>query len=131
MPAAPQVAPETQGSIAGISPGLLNRGFQVAHFLLRDRTLAIEVLKAAINKTRAQRGRETKRNYWRARFLKRRITRTTRTEEDIFQWLICMESMRYEQQQEESGNVSTRDWIIRYVKTLIQTTTAMSSFYVG
>src|SRR5215471_18387925 len=105
---------------------LLENGFQLAHFLIPDRAIAIQILSAAMSKLKAQRTRETKRAYWRDKHLKRRITRIARDTADTLQWLIYFEAESFERKQEESGALTTRNMIVRYVKHLVQMTTAMS-----
>jgi len=131
MQTAFQSALPAQASNSGIDFKIVTQGFLLAHFVLKDRARAIEVVKAAIGKLRAQHSRERKRNYWRSKFLKNRVTRIIRTEQDMLQWLICLESTSHEEAQEKSGSLSTRDWVVRYVKALVQATSAMSSFYVS
>ena len=110
---------------------LLEKGFQLAYFLIPDRSIAIQILAAAMSKFKAQRSRETKRAYWRDKYLKRKITRIARNDGDLLQWLIYFEAEDYEKQQERTGEQTTRDMVIRYIKYLVQVTTAMSSFYVN
>ena len=110
---------------------VLEKGFQLAHLLFPDRHTAIQILIGAINKLNAQRGYESKRAYWRDKHLKGRISRITRSDADALQWLILFESDRYERQQEQTGLQTESDMVVRYVKFLIQATTAMSSFYVA
>ncbi|HLJ27836.1 MAG TPA: hypothetical protein VKY85_14080 [Candidatus Angelobacter sp.] len=93
--------------------------------------MAIEVVAGAMSKLRVQRSREKKRAYWREKSLKRKITRIIRGEQDMLQWLVYLESTRYEKQQESAGNQTMRAMVIRYIKNLAQITTAMSSFYVN
>src|SRR5215470_5610255 len=110
---------------------LLEKGFQLAHFLIPNRTIAIQILSAAMSKFKAQRSRETKRAYWRDKYLKRKITRIARDEGDLLQWLIYFAAEDFERQQERAGEQTTSDMVVRYVKYLVQMTTAMSSFYVN
>ena len=110
---------------------LLEKGFQLAYFIVRDRAEAIQILSNAMSKLGVQRSREKKRVYWRHRNLKRKITRIVRDDRDALQWLIYFESEQYEKQQEQAGVQTTRDMIVRYLKHLAQITTAMSSFYVN
>jgi hypothetical protein len=117
-------------------PGLaaedvLERGFQLAYFILPSRIQAMEVLAGALNKLSAQRRRERRRSYWRDKYLKRAITRITREEVDVLQWLILFESDRLEKQQESRGEQTLDDMAVRYIKVLVRLTTAMSSFYVN
>jgi hypothetical protein len=110
---------------------LLEKGFQLAYFLFPDRTIAVQILRNAMSKLRAQCSREEKRAYWRDKHMKRKITRVVRNEGDLLQWLIYCESAYYEKQQELMGQQTERDMVVRYIKHLVQVTTAMSSFYVS
>lgn len=113
------------------SEDLLGKGFELAYFLAPNRPIAIQILSAAMSKLEAQRSREKKRAYWRDKYLKRKITRIVREDGDLLQWLIYFEAEDYEKQQEQLGEQTARDLVIRYVKYLVQLTTAMSSFYVN
>lgn len=110
---------------------LLELGFQLAYFIVPDRSTSLRVLTDAMNKLSAQRTREEKRLYWRDKHLKGKITRITRQQEDMLQWLIYLESDRYERQQEQTGGSRPADMLVHYIKYLVQMTTAMSSFYVS
>jgi hypothetical protein len=114
-----------------VNQELLQNGFQLAYFIVRHRPSAIQTLSNAMSKASAQDSREKKRRYWRDKYLKRKISRITREGRDIVQWLIYSESESYEKRQEQSGELSTRDMVVRYIKYLVQLTTAMSSFYVN
>ncbi|HEY6249703.1 MAG TPA: hypothetical protein VI685_07060 [Candidatus Angelobacter sp.] len=109
---------------------LQRRGLDLAYFIVADRGMAFEILSKAMNKLAAQRSRETKRAYWRDKYLKRRITRIVREECDALQWLIYFEAERYEREQERTGRHTRHDMVVRYIKYLVQATTAMSSLYV-
>ncbi len=110
---------------------LLEKGFQLASFILHDRPTAIRVVGDAVNKLTVQHGREQKRAYWRDKNLKGKITRISRENGDALQWLIYYEAESYEMQQEESGQQTLQDMVIRYVKHLMQISTPMSAFYVN
>jgi hypothetical protein len=110
---------------------LLKKGFDLAYFIIPDRGIAVQILSNAMSKLRAQRSREAKRAYWRDKYLKGKITRIVREEGDTLQWLIYFEAEPYEKQQERSARQTTRDMVVRYIKHLVQITTAMSSFYVN
>src|SRR5215472_14929853 len=110
---------------------LLEKGFHLAYFIFPSRAVAIRILTGALNKLKAQRGRENRRAYWRDKYLKRGITRITREEADALQWLIFFESDQYEKEQESSGNHTASDLMVRYIKNLVRMTTAMSSFHVN
>jgi hypothetical protein len=107
------------------------QGFVLAHFIFPDRPTAIAILTCAVNKLKARASQEHKRAYWRDKFLKRQITRISRVDEDILQWLIFFESDSHEKAQEDLGQASEQDMVVRYVKALIQLSTGMSSFYVN
>jgi hypothetical protein len=109
----------------------LERGFQLACFIVGDRMAAIQILISAINKLETRCTSERKRNYWRDKYMKKRITRIARGDCDTFQWLIYFESERYEQDQERSGRCTNRDMVLRYIKCLVRITSGMSSFYVN
>jgi hypothetical protein len=110
---------------------LLEKGFHLAYFIFPSRAVAIRILTGALNKLKGQRGRENRRAYWRDKYLKRGITRITREEADALQWLIFFESDQYEKEQENSGNHTVSDLVVRYIKNLVRMTTAMSSFHVN
>jgi hypothetical protein len=110
---------------------LLERGFQLAYFIFSSRTAALKILSGALNKLKAQRGRENRRVYWRDKYLKRGITRISRNEQDALQWLILFESDVFEKEQERNGGQTQEEMAIRYIKNLVRMTTAMSSFYVN
>jgi len=113
------------------SVDLLERGFQLAHLLLADRQKALSTLSRALYKLDARHLREKKRTYWRDKYLKSWITRITRNDADILQWLILFESDSDEKEGEACGKPSTRDMIVRYIKHLVRLTTPMSSFNVN
>lgn len=110
---------------------LLEKGFQLAYFVFPDRQQAIRILSGALEKLSVQVGRETRRDYWRHKHLKRGITRITREQADALQWLILYESDSYEVEQESRGQQAPEHLAVRYVKSLVRSTTAMSAFYVN
>jgi len=118
-------------SLAIEGQDFLQLGFSLAYFIFPDRTAALRMLTNALNKLKSKTGQERKRAYWRDKFLKSRITRITRDEEDTLQWLIYFESDLHEAAQEVLGRSSIEDMVVRYIKTLIQLSTGMSSFYVN
>jgi hypothetical protein len=118
------------GEEGDVAESLLQQGFRLAHFIIGNRELAIQILCNSTRKLRVQHSREKKRVYWR-KALKHKITRIVRTEEDTLQWLIYLESAWHEKQQETEGEQTTRDMVVRYIKHLVQITTSMSSFYVN
>ncbi len=117
--------------IVPVREQLVEKAFQLAFFLYPERETALLILAGALNKLTLQRGREARRSYWRDKHLKRSITRITREESDALQWLICFESESYEKLQEQRQDASLKQLAVRYVKTLVRITTAMSSFHVN
>ena len=110
---------------------LLQRGFELAYFLIPDRVTAIDMLARALEKLRARSRREMKRLYWRDKHADRRVRRIARSDMDMLQWLIMFESEQYERVQERAGTSSLRSMVVRYIKHLMQITTALSAFYVN
>jgi hypothetical protein len=110
---------------------LLQRGFELAYFLIPNRVTAIEILIRALEKIRARSRREMKRLYWRDKHAERPVRRIARSDMDMLQWLIMFEAEQDERAQERAGSVSSGSMAIRYIKHLIQITTALSSFYVN
>jgi hypothetical protein len=72
-----------------------------------------------------------KRLYWRDKHTERPIRRVARGDVDILQWLIMFEAEQDERAQERAGAVSGLGMTVRYIKHLVQITTALSSFYVN
>jgi hypothetical protein len=110
---------------------LLQRGFELAYFLIPDRVTAIDILTRALEKIRARSRREMKRLYWRDKHAERPVRRIARSDMDMLQWLIMFESEQYEREQERAGASSLGNMVVRYIKHLVQITTALSSFYVN
>jgi hypothetical protein len=110
---------------------LLQRGFELAYFLIPDRVTAIDILICALEKIRSRSRREMKRLYWRDKHAERPVRRIARSDMDMLQWLIMFEAEEAERAQERAGSVSSGSMAIRYIKHLIQITTALSSFYVN
>jgi hypothetical protein len=110
---------------------LLQAGFQLAYFIFPDRSAAIDIVVRALEKLRVRSRREIKRLYWRDKHAERPVRRIARSDVDMLQWLIMFESEEDEKAQELAGNPSLRNMAIRYIKQLVQITTALSSFYVN
>jgi len=110
---------------------LFERGFQLAYFVVQDRSTALEILSNSLNKLKAHGLFESKRAYWRDKHLKRQITKISRSEADALQWLIYLETDYYEKKQEQCSILSAENLALRYVKALVRITTARSSFYVN
>jgi hypothetical protein len=110
---------------------LLQRGFELAYFLIPHRSTAIDILARAVEKIRARSRREMKRLYWRDKHADRPVRRIARSDMDMLQWLIMFEAEQGERAQERTGSISSRSMAVRYIKHLIQITTALSSFYVN
>src|SRR5262249_53274592 len=107
----------------------LQRGFELAHFILQDRASAIEVVASALQKLTLQCRIERRRVYWRYKHPSQPIRRITRKDHDALQWLILYESETYERRQEQRGTQSARDMLVRYIKHIVCLATPMSSFY--
>ncbi len=112
-------------------PELLQHGFRLAYFLFSDRSTAIDILVRALEKLRVRSRREMKRLYWRDKHAERPVRRIVRSDLDMLQWLIMFESEEDERAEERAGNLSAKSMVIRYLKHLVQITTALSSFYVN
>jgi hypothetical protein len=110
---------------------LLQRGFELAYFIIPDRVTSIDILTRALEKIRARSRREMKRLYWRDKHAERPVRRIARSDMDMLQWLIMFEAEQDERAQERVGSISSSGMTIRYIKHLIQITTSMSSFYVN
>lgn len=110
---------------------LLHTGFQLAYFLAPDRLGALAILTRALEKLRVQTRRELKRLYWRDKHTEKPIRRIARGDVDMLQWLVMFEAEQNERAQERVGTVSTVGMAIRYIKHVVQITTALSSFYVN
>jgi hypothetical protein len=110
---------------------LLQRGFELAYFLIPDRVTAIDILTRALEKIRARSRREMKRLYWRDKHAERPVRRIARSDMDMLQWLIMFEAEKDERVQERAGTISSGAMAVRYIKHLVQITTALSSFYVN
>lgn len=110
---------------------LWQRAFQLAFFIVPDRSSAYQIASRAIEKLGVQRSRERRRSYWRGRNAKLRIRRISRTDADALQWLVYRESEECEKEQERNDQHTEVDLVIRYIKHLVQLTTGASSFYVS
>jgi hypothetical protein len=110
---------------------LLQRGFELAYFIVPDRSSALDILVRALEKVRVRSHRELKRLYWRDKHAERPVRRIARNDADMLQWLIMFESEQEETAQERAGSISSGSMAIRYIKHLVQITTALSSFYVN
>jgi hypothetical protein len=110
---------------------LVQNSFQLAYFIFPDRPTAIDIAVRALEKLRVRTRREIKRLYWRDKHAGRPVRRIARSDVDMLQWLIMFESEDDERAQERAGNLSLRSLAIRYIKHMVQVTTALSSFYVN
>ena len=116
---------------AEVNTRLWERAFQLSYFILLDRSRARECVARAVEKLAAQRTREKRRSYWRARKQELTIRRISRPAEDTLQWLVFLESEGFEKEQESQGAPAEADLIVRYIKHLAQLTTVNSSFHVN
>ena len=89
---------------------LLQRGFELAYFLIPDRVTAIDILTRALEKIRARSRREMKRLYWRDKHAERPVRRIARSDMDMLQWLIMFEAEQDERAQERAGSISQGAW---------------------
>jgi hypothetical protein len=110
---------------------LWEKAFQLAFFLIPDRASAYQIAGRAVEKLGVQRSREKRRAYWRGRNTELKIRRISRPDADILQWLVYLESEECEKEQERNGLQTELDLVIRYIKHLVQLSTAASSFYVN
>jgi len=122
---------QQRGSASHICEDLLERAFQLAHFIVRDRSAALAIVDRARSKLTAQQSRERKRIYWRKRGLRQKIRRMTRSGQDALQWLIYLESECYERQLEQRESPSKRLLGVGFIKSIVQMTSNMSCFYVA
>lgn len=115
----------------GAPAEVLQRGFELAYFLVPDRPTAVDVLIRALEKVRVGSRRELKRLYWRDKHADRPVRRIARSDVDMLQWMIMFESEQDEKAQERTYAPSVESMVVRYIKHLVQITTALSSFYVN
>lgn len=108
----------------------VQRSYELAYFIISDHSKAIDIITGALEKLRVQSRRETKRHYWRDKHPEKPVRRMTRDDLDLLQWLVMYEAEQHERDQEQAGSPSQQSMAIRYVKYLVQITTAMSSFQV-
>jgi hypothetical protein len=109
----------------------LEKAFQLAYFIVQDRSVAIDLVHRSLRKLTAQQSREKKRFYWRHKGVKRRTRKISRDNQDALQWLIYLESDRYEREQQQKHAPRTRSLAVQYIKYIMQMTGNMSSFYVA
>jgi hypothetical protein len=112
-----------------MSEKVWERAFELAYFILVDRSRARECVARAIEKLATQRTREKRRAHWWARRAEPTIRRISAAAEDTLQWLIFLECERYEREQEEQGLATEAEMIVRYIKHLALLTIT-SSFHV-
>ena len=122
---------------------LPNRAFQLAYFLHRERTTALEIAVRALNKLQLAATAQGKRLYY--RLTGRPDARKTRSkvsveEPHLLQRLVYVESEEFERRKEaaaqnfyaDSGVTPARqsDLVIFFIKHLVRITTRRNSFYV-
>ena len=108
----------------------VQRSYELAYLVISEHSKAIDIVIGALEKLRLQSRREIKRLYWRDKHPEKPVRRMTRDDLDLLQWLIMYEAEQYERDQERDGSPSQQSMVIRYLKYLVQITTAMSSFQV-
>lgn len=109
----------------------VERTFQLAFFIVRNRQGAIETVRRALDRFDLQSRRERKRAYWRRKHLRQWVTRASKVDSDILQWLTYAEASPYEKQQEESGEINPEVMVVRYIKCLVEAATTLSSFHLN
>jgi hypothetical protein len=110
---------------------LLEKALQLAYFIVQDRSVAIELIHRSFTKLKAQQSREKRRFYWRYKHTTLRTRKLNRARQDVLQWLIYVESERYEKEQQQQRLLLPRSLAVQYIKSIIQMTGNMSSFYVA
>ena len=109
----------------------IEKSFQLAFFILRNRKNALETVKRSLDKFDLQRKKERRRSYWRKKHLRLWVTKVSKKDSDILQWLTYVEANPYEKQQEDAGEITAEILVIRFIKSLVEITTALSSFYLN
>lgn len=114
---------------------LLNQAFQLAYFILGDRTTSIYVAMAALDKLKVASATQDRRLYYtptgRSAYPAVR-TKVNLSEMHLLQRLIYIESELFERLLEGQENtLQSSDMIIRYIKHLVRITTKHNSFYVA
>jgi hypothetical protein len=110
--------------------GLINRAFQLAYFICRDRTIAFGVAVEALAKLEVAAAAQDKRLYYVPAKRQQRI-KVSMGELGLLQRIIYIETTPHERKQESDGTVSEEEMIIRYVKHLVKITVRRNSFYVA
>jgi hypothetical protein len=119
----------------GISPKdeLLNKAFQLAYFILGDRTASIYVAMAAIDKLKIASTIQDRRLYYmptgRSAYPASR-TKVSLSDIHLLQRLVYTEAEPFERLIEGQGSLQQQDMIIRFIKHLVRITTKHNSFYV-
>jgi hypothetical protein len=118
-----------------ITDQLLNRAFELAYFILGDRSAAIYVATAAVDKLKAASTVQGRRQYYtptgRAAYPATR-TKVSLSDLHLLQRLIYIESDLFERLLEGQPRANQpEDLLIRYVKHLVRITTRHNSFYVA
>ncbi len=119
----------------------LIKAFRLAYYICPDKEIALQIINQALSLLEVNCAAQHKRLYYSlvGRLISNRekvIGRTKVSLESLqrFQWLIYACSEDYERRQEQpcSGIVLTQeDFLIRFIKHLVQLTIARSSFYVA
>ena len=122
-------------SATSITDELLNDAFELAYFILGDRTASLYVVMSAVDKLKAASTIQGRRQFYtpigRSSYPATR-NRITLGEIHLLQRLIYVESDLFEKLLEEQQQfLHHEDLIIRYVKHLIRVTTKHNSFYVA
>src|SRR5262249_42374962 len=127
----PQVMPLRQSESVD---DLLNRAFELAYFILGDRSASIYVAMAAMDKLKTAASNQDRRLYYTPtgrRFYPATRTKVNLSELHLLQRLVYVESELFERLLEgQRRNIPQDDLIIRYIKHLVRITTKHNSFYV-
>lgn len=123
--------------MSGITPtdDLLDRAFNLAYFILGDRTASIYLAMVAMDKLKLASINQGKRFYYlptgRSNYQATR-TKVSLSHAHLLQRLIYSESEPFERLIEgQEGSLQQHEMIIRFIKHLVRVTTKHNSFYVA
>lgn len=112
----------------------LCRALKLAHFIHRDKAVAMNVVLSAVEKLEVAAQAQDKRLYYQpsGRTTARAArTKVSLSEKHLLQRLIYIESEPYEREREKQGSASEEDMITHFVKHLVKITLKRNSFYVS
>jgi hypothetical protein len=119
---------------------LLNRAFQLAYFIHRDRRVAIRIVKGAMNRLEVAATTQGKRLYYRPTGRSSMSynqkggfrNKVTFSEAHLLQRLVYIVSEPYEKETEQESplvGLDEEDLVVRYVKHLVKSAIKRNSFY--